>query len=229
MMINLSKRQQTLVDVSKKSAVTADIGCDHGYIGVSLLINKKTKYLIASDISFLSAQKTTNLLSKENLEKQASVRVGDGLKTIKNNEKLNQIIIAGMGGLEICNILDDFKNKKNVSHYVFQPMNELVSFRNYLSNNNFEILKDFIIYDKQKYYHIITAKNGSQHLSSYQQKWGAKPKQRTKEYFDWILQKEKKLIEISKKIPKNNEKYLIFDKCLKEINKIKNTKGAKIC
>ena len=229
MMNNLSTRQKALIDACKKFHTTCDVGCDHGYIGVSLLKNRKTNFLIATDISAPSVHKTEVLLKQHNLQNSASIRVGDGLETVKSSENVEQIIIAGMGGKEIVHILSEYKSLKKTKHFVFQPMNELQVFRKYLSDNNIKIQKDIVIFDK-KFYHIITAKpQENSSLSPFRQKWGAKTKDRNKDYFLWLAEKEKKLTKILNNLPKNNEKEKEILKCLNDIKRIKATKGAKKC
>ncbi len=226
MMSNLTLRQQTLVDISKKSNLTIDVGCDHGYVGFGLLESKKTKFLIASDISKKCAQKTEKLLKEKNLEKFAFVRVGDGI-VAKPNEKIDQVVVAGMGGKEIVHILTNFKPKTDV-HFVLQPMKELVFLRKFLSENGFKILKDFVLKDKQKFYHMITAKIGNQTLSKTKQRWGAKPHLNNVDFFEWINQKEQKIKNILSNLPQNSTKEKDFVRCLKEIEKLKS-KRSKLC
>ena len=228
MMNNLSKRQMALLNVCKKFDSTCDVGCDHGYIGVSLLQKKKTSFLYATDISAPSAHKTEKLLKENGLINFASIRVGDGLTTIKKNETVEQIIIAGMGGKEITHILSQYKNLHKTKYFVFQPMNELIYFRKFLFENGIKIQKDIVIFDK-KFYHIITGTPQKNSLSAFKQKWGAKPTQRNKEYFLWLNEKEKKILKILSGLPKNNEKKNLFISCLKDIKRIKATKGAKKC
>ncbi len=228
MMNNLSIRQQALVNVCKKANSTCDVGCDHGYIGVTLLENKKTNFLIATDISAPSAKKTEILLQQKNQQQNADVRVGDGLQTIKTGEAPEQIIIAGMGGKEIVHILSEYKNTQQTKHFVFQPMNELVFFRKYLSDNNIKIKKDIVIFDK-KFYHIITATPSKQTLSPFKTKWGVSSKFRDNNYYLWLNEKEKKIKKIISNLPKNSEKTKMFNSCLNDIKKIKATKGAKKC
>lgn len=221
MMNNLTKRQQTLVDLAKKSNITTDVGCDHGFVGVSILKNKKTKFLVASDISQKCAQKTANLLKLEGLENQADVRVGDGIVK-KPNEVFNQIIIAGMGGKEIMHILSEFKQKTD-AHYILQPMKELKLLRKFLSENGFVITKDFVLKDKNKFYHMLTAKHGDQKLSEFKQKWGAKSHTNNPDFFEWLSQKEQKLNQILSKLPASSTKQKEFEKCLNEIEKLKRS------
>jgi len=184
-MNKLTKRQQSIVDLATNLSVTVDVGCDHGYIGVQLLLDHKTNYLIASDISAPSLEKTRKLLQQNNLLDQASTRVGDGLDIIRTDEKIDQVIIAGMGGKEIMDILKRYPNKNSVQHWIFQPMKELSTLREYMQKNNLKILHDVVMTERKKFYHIITATYGKQKLSMVQRDFGAIKKDRNEEFFEW--------------------------------------------
>jgi len=220
-MNKLTKRQQCIVDFANILPVTVDVGCDHGYIGVQLLLDNKTNHLIASDISAPSLEKTNKLLKQNNLLDKSSTRVGDGLDIIQPTEKIDQVIIAGMGGKEMMDILERYPNKSSIKHWIFQPMKEVSNLRNYMQKNNLKILHDVVIKDKDKFYHIITAKYGQQKLSTIQRDFGAVAKDRNTDYFEWLKQKQRKVQKILKNIPENNEKIVLFKQCLKNIEKIK--------
>lgn len=220
-MNKLTKRQTVIVNSAKKLPVTADVGCDHGYIGTELLLQNKTDFLIASDISAPSLEKAVKLLKKNGLTQKSCTRVGDGLEVIRPDEKVDQIIIAGMGGKEIMDILEKYPDKKSVSHWIFQPMKEVAELRAYLQKNNLKILHDMVVSERKKYYHIITAEYGRQKLSPFELDFGAVAGDRNGDYFEWLEQKQKKVRKILENLPENNEKFKVFQQCLKNIEKIK--------
>lgn len=224
-MNKLSDRQKHLVENTKEASITVDVGCDHGIIGTTLLKENKTKFLIATDISAPSAKKAKILLEKCGLASRASVRIGDGLKTIKDDEIPDQILIAGMGGKEICHILENYKKICLAKHFVFQPMKELAFFREYLNTHGFKILKDFVFCDKDKFYHLITAKIGKQKLTKSQIYFG-KNIECSVDYFLWLNKKQEKLNKILCGLPSQNEKIKKIKSCLKMIERIKS-KGEK--
>ena len=100
---SLSKRMQAIIDTVPECSVVADIGCDHGKILCSLLLSKKCRYGIGTDISEMCAIKTAELLEQCKIS-TGEVIVGDGLSTIEDR-KVDCIILAGMGGREIDRIL----------------------------------------------------------------------------------------------------------------------------
>ena len=101
----MEKRMEAIIDLCQTLPVTVDVGCDHGYVGLELLRSDKTNHLIACDISKPSLQKAINLLNDNGFTERFSARVGDGLSVINKGEKIDQVVIAGMGGMEIIHIL----------------------------------------------------------------------------------------------------------------------------
>ncbi len=218
----MEKRMETILKFCESRPVTVDVGCDHGYIGLALLRNKITNHLIATDISEKSLQKAVDLFAEHNLQEFASTRVGDGLSVIKDDEKIDQVIIAGIGGLEIQHIIKDFKGSKKIKNWVLQPMNEIQSLREFLNRNGFTIKQDVVVKEDEKFYHILSVCAGKQDLTEIQKSFGANIESyNTVEYKLWLIQKCKKIEEILKNLPKNNEKIKYFSNCLKNANKIK--------
>ena len=83
--------------------VLADIGCDHGKVAVYAVLRGLTEKSIAADISE-ECLKKARALAKEKGAESVEVRVGDGMRVLKENEADN-VVIAGMGGREIAKIL----------------------------------------------------------------------------------------------------------------------------
>jgi tRNA (adenine22-N1)-methyltransferase len=72
---------------------------------------------------------------------------------------IDTIIIAGMGGLNICDIINNCSNAKNLSlTYIFQPMTHIELLRKFLYNNGFSVLKEKAAFYNNKYYTIMYVK-----------------------------------------------------------------------
>lgn len=226
----MSKRLFGLIELCKNVNTTVDVGCDHGYIGYNLLKENKTKFLIATDISAPSLEKARKLITLNGLGKNADFRVGNGLEVIDENEEINQVVIAGMGGCEIVKIIQNFKRQNEVEYWILQPMNELVKLRQFLNKNNLKIENDLILED-DKFYHMIVAKKGKQNLTAEQLEFGVNFKNDfSLDYNHWLIYKCKKFNEIIKKLPKNNAKIGQLNKCIEKIeNIIQNFKEKKRC
>lgn len=197
-MIKLSKRLASIASNIDKEDKVVDIGCDHGYLSIYLKAVNGNKIVIATDIN----ENALNM-AKKNINKNSiliETRLGNGLDVIKHNE-VDTIIISGMGGNTILNILK--KNKlKYIKKIVIQSNTDIPLIRKYINKLGYTIKNEQLIIDKNIYYIIITFTKG-------------KHKYTKKElYFGPILLKENnylfnekkaielnKLEEILKKIP----------------------------
>ncbi|NMA85718.1 MAG: SAM-dependent methyltransferase, partial [Tissierellia bacterium] len=156
--MNLSNRLKKIADFVPNNSIVADIGCDHGYIPIYLIKNNISKKVIAVDISENSIEKTIENVKNNNLEEDIEIRIGDGLDKILPFE-IDTVIIAGMGGLLIRDILDKDKVKTNtISNFILQPNIASKELREYLYENNFEIIDEELVKEGDKFYEIIYAK-----------------------------------------------------------------------
>lgn len=213
-MIKLSKRLASIASNIDKEDKVVDIGCDHGYLSIYLKAVNGNKVVIATDIN----ENALNM-AKKNINKNSiliETRLGNGLDVIKHNE-VDTIIISGMGGNTILNILK--KNKlKYIKKIVIQSNTDIPLIRKYINKLGYTIKNEQLIIDKNIYYIIITFTKG-------------KHKYTKKElYFGPILLKENndlfnekkaielnKLEEILKKIP---SKKIITKYKLKKLIKV---------
>lgn len=158
--MRLSSRLNEIARLVPQNSITGDIGTDHGYIPVYLIQNNISKYVIATDISQGSLNKAIEYVKIANLENKIETRLGNGLEIFKPFE-IDTVIIAGMGGLLIKEILE--KNKgltDSITNFIFQPMVASGELREYLICNNFKIVKESLAKEGNKFYEIIYAKKG---------------------------------------------------------------------
>lgn len=70
--------------------------------------------------------------------------------------KIEQVIIAGMGGFEIIKILNTEEAGK-YNNFILQPQKNVVKVRKYLQNNGFKIVRDEIAQEDKMFYFILNA------------------------------------------------------------------------
>ena len=189
--------------------ILADIGTDHGKIIVSSLLDNKIKKAIAVDISEKSLKKAKILVEKYSLNDKVDFFIGDGLEPLQYEPET--IIIAGMGGNEIINIL---KQKKMNSKFVLVPHQDSIILRKFLSQNCFFVEKDYIIKESGKFYDIIVVKKGNNNYKTNEVYLGKNTPESI--YFYERLKMRKNIIE---KIIKNIENSKATNSKNKEINK----------
>lgn len=145
----------SLVDKDKK---IADIGTDHGYIPVYLLNQNIIKYAILGDVNKGPLENARKEIIKNNLLDKVDLRLGSGIEILEENE-VDQIIIAGMGGLLINDIL---KANEKVAHsaekLILQPMQGPEEVRKFLYQNGYKILDEYLVREEHRLYEIIVCK-----------------------------------------------------------------------
>jgi len=144
----LSNRLACIVSLVAKDSVVMDVGCDHGLVAKYLLENNICKKCISTDISEKS-------LAKLNItDSRLSKRVGDGLKVLSEADGVDTIIIAGMGGNTICQILNDDTFGADL---ILAPQSQTKKLRQKLLDKGYQIVVDYCLKD-DKYYTLIKAK-----------------------------------------------------------------------
>ncbi len=156
--MELSKRLNWIIEKLDKVEIIMDVGTDHGYIPIYLVKNNIAKKVIASDINKEPLKKAKINASLDGVLDKIDLRLGGGLFPL-NNKEANAVIIAGMGGNLIRDILENDLNKvKNLDYLILQPAQNPEVLRKYLYNNNYEILEEDICLDENKYYEIFKVK-----------------------------------------------------------------------
>lgn len=198
-LLNLSNRLETIVRLCDNYQTIADIGCDHGYVTAELILSNRCEKVIATDISQKSLYKAIRFCDSLNINNYVSFREGDGFKVIYKQDKVKQAVIAGMGGMEIINILE---NKKfRLKNFILQPMRDVVKLREYLISHKYKIINDFLIYDEGVFYNVIKVMKGRTKLRPLELYFGKDNFEENKEVFKQYLNYEKnKLIELENKI-----------------------------
>ena len=150
-MIKINKRLQTISAFIKENDVVLDIGCDHSLLGIYLVLNKNVK-VIGSDINPGPLEKAKENLKKYHLTRKIELRLGDGLEAMSDD--INTIVISGMGGLSIINILSNIKKYPNIKKLIISPNNDFSLTREEIIKLGFHIKKEEMVLDSGKYYLI---------------------------------------------------------------------------
>ena len=153
-MIKLTDRLQSIADMVDKGATIVDVGTDHGYIPAYLVKNNIVKRAIACDINEGPLNSCKSFVRSLGLEDRIDCVLSDGLKNIDG--EYDTVIIAGMGGELISNILDNADRIKTCK-LIINPMTHPELARKWLYQNGFCIEKDIVVPDGKHHYSILKA------------------------------------------------------------------------
>ncbi len=143
-------RLNTIAGFVEKLDRVADIGCDHAYLAIFLKKEKKCTSVIASDIHKNALEMAKKNCQKENVS--IPLFLSDGLENL-DQEKLNTLIISGMGTNTILHILESV-NKKYIQKLILQSNNDLPKLRKKVQKIGYSLTEEKIIYENGHYYVI---------------------------------------------------------------------------
>lgn len=152
-MIVLDNRLKAAAELCREGKTAADIGCDHARLACWLALNKSMK-VIAADVRDGPLEAAKRTVSEQGVSNVEVVK-SDGLKEI---DFADDVIICGMGGELIAEIIGGCRFLNKDTRFVLQPMTKANFLRCWLCENGFEIIEERAAYDGDKIYAIIHAK-----------------------------------------------------------------------
>lgn len=158
--MDISKRLETVASFVRSSRTVADIGTDHGYIPIYLYKNGRIDRAIACDINREPVKRAESNIVSSGTKAVIETRQGDGLSPVKAGEA-DGIVIAGMGGMLIIDILEKGKDKTEAAkELILQPQTDIDRVRKYLHSAGFKIDDEQMLYEDGIYYTVIRAVHG---------------------------------------------------------------------
>ena len=153
----ISPRIAMLCRMVPEGAAVADIGCDHGYIALTLL-QAGQPFVWASDIIGPSLAKARARLSKYISSGRAEAVLSDGLAALPA-DKTDCAVAAGLGGAVIRRIISD-KKARMIKRWVLQPQKNARELRRYLQSSGFVITDEALCRQNGRIYEAIAAEPG---------------------------------------------------------------------
>ncbi|WP_066025094.1 tRNA (adenine(22)-N(1))-methyltransferase [Enterococcus mundtii] len=161
----LSKRLETVGRFVPEAARLADIGSDHAYLPVALMLKGKIDFAIAGEVVKGPFESAKRQVMKNGLSERIEVRLANGLDAIEKDDHISAITIAGMGGSLIRDILESGRQNQRLSgeeRLILQPNIGEKTLRAWLKENNYQIIAEEIIEENKKIYEIIVAEKKEQ-------------------------------------------------------------------
>ena len=153
--MQLSLRLTAIADMVTEGNRLVDVGCDHGYLPVYLLLNKKIPGAIAIDVRKGPLSRAKEHIKAYNLEDYIETRLSDGLAALKPGEG-DTMVLAGMGGPLMERILTEGRNvRETFSELILQPQSDIPHFRHFIREEGWEIIKEDMILEDGKFYPMM--------------------------------------------------------------------------
>ncbi len=137
--------------------IACDVGTDHAYLAADLILSNKCSQVIASDIKEGPLEAAAKTVEKYGLSDKIQLVLSDGLQNVPD-EGVSDVIIAGMGGETIVEILQACCWIADESiNLVLQPMTKAEILREWLGMNGFEIDEERAVEETGRVYIVIRA------------------------------------------------------------------------
>lgn len=154
MKIPLSNRLLACCGFVNSGDRVADIGCDHGYLGIHLLKENIASNVIASDVNEGPLQSAKRNATKFGVLDRMSFYLSDGARNIPRD--FDCLVCAGMGGDTMIHILEDAPWLKNEQYrLILQCQSKRPELRRYLYEHGFSIVRESLAQDGKFIYPVM--------------------------------------------------------------------------
>ena len=167
----LSPRLRALANHVRPGARLADVGTDHARLPVWLIRQGVISSAIATDIRTGPLERARATAERFSVTDAISFRLCDGLTAV-GAEEVDTIVMAGMGGETILQILEAAPWLLRGDYtLLLQPMSSLPDLRKWLCQHDFSIEQEQIVREGNLLYIIMRVKTGSKMELTLEEQW----------------------------------------------------------
>lgn len=161
--MKLKPRLSAVAEMVRPGDAVADIGTDHAYLPVFLVLNKSCPRAIGVEKSPRNVQAAEETVARFELEDRVEIRLGDGFKALKDSDEVHTAVVAGLGGKTICRMLSAVRDSLfSYRRLVLQPMVESAMLRRWLAAHGFCLVEERLARERNRFYEIMAAEPGHQ-------------------------------------------------------------------
>lgn len=154
MKLPLSSRLLTCCKFVRTGDRVADIGCDHGYLGIHLLKSGIASSVIASDVNEGPLQSAVINAHKYGVKDKISFYLSDGVRNIPRN--FDCMVCAGMGADTMISILEAAPWLKSSQYrLILQCQSKRPELRKYLAREGYSISRETLAKDGKFIYTVM--------------------------------------------------------------------------
>lgn len=154
MKLPLSSRLMACAGFISPGDRVADVGCDHGYLGIYLLTKGIASSVIASDVNEGPLQSAVRNAVKYGVRDKIEFYLSDGVRNIPRD--FNSLVCAGMGADTIISILTAAPWLKNTRYrLILQCQSKTHELRRYLCDNGWRITEESVLRDGRFLYTVM--------------------------------------------------------------------------
>ena len=213
--MHISRRLDAVISMlageDDKYDLVADVGCDHGFTAISLITKGIAKRVTASDVRTGPLETAREHVAEYGFEDRIDICLSDGLEHISSENVPDAVILSGMGGLLICDIISKAYERQALPEVlILQPQSKNDKVRICLRDMGYEITAEDMLCEDGKFYVIIRGeargKDGLGAPDHLKDIFGPKLIEDKNEVLkEYLLKEKKKYEKILEEMPADNE------------------------
>ncbi len=155
-------RLATLASMVPAGSRVADVGSGHGLLARELLLDRRAARCIATELTAARAELIRVLPADHPRAADAETRWGDGLEPLRPDDRLDVLVLAGMGARSICRILSDpRRGTLGLRRILLQPQTEPALLRRWLRTHGVGLVDERLIVERGRVYLLLAAEPGA--------------------------------------------------------------------
>ncbi len=197
--MELSPRLAAVAALVPSGARLADVGTDHAYLPVWLILNGRIDQAIAADVRQGPLDHARRTAREYGVTEQLDFRLCDGLASI-TPEECDTVTIAGMGGETIAGILSRAPWSREGVRLILQPQSTQSVLRSFLAKEGWRIVREYVVREGERWYPILVAEGGNmpplspgEELAGRPETWADQVERRG--YLAWLLRRARSQLE----------------------------------
>lgn len=194
--MELTPRLRAIAMQVPQGARLVDVGTDHGYLPVWLLLQGRIEQAIATDLREGPLDRARETARQYGQVKNICFRLCNGLTDITADE-VDTVVIAGMGGETISAIIEAAPWVCRDKRLLLQPMTGMPQLRQWLQSHGYIILEEQIVREGKRLYSIWTVRGGEMPPLSPAELWAGvnRPGPLRLDYISMVEEKVRKALQ----------------------------------
>jgi tRNA (adenine22-N1)-methyltransferase len=157
----LSPRLAAVAHAIARGSRVADVGAGHGKLPLWLLASERAAFCLATEKSEPLLARVARPASDARWADRLGYRAGDGLAVLDPEDRIDTVVLAGLGGRSIVRILEAPESLGlRLKRLVLQPRSELMQVRAWLSDHGWRLVSEQISIERGRFHVTVAVERG---------------------------------------------------------------------
>lgn len=159
----LSPRLAAIAAMIPPGSRVADVGADHGRLALALAASGRASYGLSTELTDARLCRTGRPKATAAWAGRVGYRAGDGLAAILPADRIDTVVLAGLGGSAIVRMLGAAGPLGSLpSRLVLQPRTAVADVRRWLAEHGFKLVAERLLFHRGRFHVTVAAEPGEE-------------------------------------------------------------------